>query len=166
MVDVVLVDPQDQDLGTCEKIEAHKKGLLHRAFSIFVFNKSGELLLQQRAENKYHSGGKWTNTTCSHPLPGEDVLKGGQRRLQEEMGFVCELREVGSFLYKADFENDLTEHEFDHVLQGVWDGTPEPDPAECQDWRWVTRDDLEQEIKNHPEDFSAWFFKAYELITR
>jgi len=163
MTDVVLVDAQDREVGTCEKLEAHKQGLLHRAFSIFVLNKKGQLLLQQRAENKYHSGGKWTNTTCSHPMPGEDVLAAGKRRLKEEMGFTCELEALGRFIYKAEFENNLIEHELDHVLIGRWEGELTPDREECQAWRWIDLEDLKQEMKANPEKFSAWLAPALEI---
>ena len=165
MADVILVDQNDLEVGTCEKLAAHQQGLLHRAFSIFIFNKSGQLLLQQRALGKYHSGGLWSNTVCSHPLPGEDILDAGKRRLQEEMGFACALQKVGSFLYKADFENNLQEHEYDHVLMGVWDGSPEPDPEEISQWRWIDLEDLKTEFKNQPDKFSAWFASALEIAT-
>src|SRR5687768_14206462 len=135
---VILVNEQDEPVGTMEKLEAHQKGLLHRAFSVFVVNKNGEMLLQQRAQDKYHSGGLWTNTCCSHPLPGENVLDASHRRLMEEMGFDCPLREIFSFTYRAEFDNGLTEHEFDHVFFGEYDGEVIPDTAEVQATRYLS----------------------------
>ena len=125
MENVILVNKDDCEVGVMEKMEAHQKGLLHRAFSVFLFNKKGEILLQQRAKHKYHSGGLWTNTCCSHPRPGESLSKATQRRLREEMGIKCEMRPAFSFIYKKKFANGLTEHELDHVFLGRFDGTPE-----------------------------------------
>src|SRR5690348_5807899 len=120
MEQVVLVNEEDQEVGTMEKMEAHRRGVLHRAFSVFIFNKQGEMLLQQRAQEKYHSGGLWTNACCSHPRPGEEVSEGAGRRLVEELGFETELQPVFNFVYKANFENGLIEHEFDHVYFGTY----------------------------------------------
>ncbi len=129
LTEVILVNEADEPIGTMEKMEAHVKGLLHRAFSIFIFNSRGEMLLQQRAGGKYHNGGLWTNTCCSHPIPGEKVLSAAKRRLSEEMGFVTELSPAFNFTYKATFDNGLTEYEYDHVLTGVYDGDVNLMPA-------------------------------------
>lgn len=154
---VITVDPNDQAIGTAEKMEAHEKALLHRAFSVFVFNINNELLLHQRAISKYHSGGKWTNTCCGHPRPGENTTKAAQRRLDEEMGIQCILQHRFTFTYRAELDNGLTEHEIDHVFFGLFDGTPQPDPSEVMNHRWVTLEIIAQEIKNHPEQFTEWF---------
>ncbi|MGC8851384.1 MAG: isopentenyl-diphosphate Delta-isomerase, partial [Candidatus Micrarchaeia archaeon] len=137
MEQVILVDENDRELGVGEKMEVHRNGQLHRAFSIFVFNSDGKLLIHQRAKEKYHSGGLWTNTCCSHPRPGEKLDEAIHRRLVEEMGFDCPLKEVFSFVYQVKFENGLFEHELDHVYIGKFDGDPKPNPAEVMDWKWV-----------------------------
>ncbi len=157
MTDVILVDELDREVGTMEKLEAHQKGLLHRAFSIFVFNTKGELLLQQRNKNKYHSGGLWSNTCCSHPSPGEGVEGAAYRRLQEEMGFTTELKIIHSFVYKAPFDNGLTEHEFDYVLVGKSDNSPKPNPDEVQDYKWISISDLKEDITKNPDKYTYWF---------
>ena len=131
---LILVDEQDNPIGTCEKMEAHRKGLLHRAFSVFIFDAQGRMLLQQRALSKYHSGGLWTNACCSHPFPGEDNLTAATRRLQEELGFTTSLRKAFDFYYRAAFDNGLTEHEFDHVFVGQYEGTLEVNPQEVMDY--------------------------------
>jgi isopentenyl-diphosphate delta-isomerase len=154
---VILVDERDRPLGTAPKLDAHRDGRLHRAFSVLVFNDAGELLLQQRAPGKYHSGGLWSNTCCSHPRPGEGVLEAGRRRLREEMGFECPLRHQTSFVYRADVGSGLIEHELDHVLLGYWDGEPLPDPAEVHSWAWVPLADLRLEVRRHPDRFTVWF---------
>lgn len=155
--DIILVDELDKEIGTGEKMAVHKKGQLHRCFSIVIFNSKGEMLLQKRAAGKYHCGGLWTNTCCSHPRPGEDVISAGKRRLKEEMGIECELKEILSFTYRAEFRNGLTEHEFDHVLLGKFDGEPNINPEEADDWRWISVSDLKKEIQNAPEKFTPWF---------
>jgi isopentenyl-diphosphate delta-isomerase len=154
---VVLVDSDNNELGLMEKQEAHQKALLHRAFSVFIFNKKGELMLQQRALNKYHSGGLWTNTCCSHPRSGETTLAAAHRRLKEEMGFDCELTERFSFIYKTPFDNGLSEHELDFVFTGVFDGIPQLNTSEVASYRWISLETLIQELHEHPEHFTSWF---------
>lgn len=154
---VVLIDVEDREIGHMEKLAAHQEGLLHRAFSIFIFNERGELLLQQRAGSKYHSAGLWTNSCCGHPRPGESLLIAGERRLKEEMGMTVSLEKAFHFIYRADLENGLVENELDHVLIGCVNKHPEPDPKEASDWRWVQRKTLERELLEHPRLFTAWF---------
>lgn len=154
---IVLVDENDKELGTEEKLSAHRMGLLHRAFSIFVFNRNGELLLQRRALSKYHCPGLWTNTCCSHPRPGETIGEAANRRLKEEMGFDCPLKEVFNFVYKTPVPPDLTEHEFDHVLVGTYEGPPVPNPVEVVECKWVRLDTLQADILAHPEKYTPWF---------
>ena len=155
--EVILVDENDNEIGLMEKMEAHEKALLHRAFSVFVFNKKGELLLQQRAIHKYHSGGLWTNTCCSHPRKGEEVIQSAHRRLMEEMGFDCELELKHKFIYKAPFTNGLTEHELDYIFTGEFETSPNPNAEEVASYRWISMDDLQKEIIEHPENFTVWF---------
>jgi isopentenyl-diphosphate delta-isomerase len=154
---VILVDEHDCEVGLMEKMEAHLKGLLHRAFSVLVFNENGELLLQRRAFGKYHSEGLWTNTCCSHPYPGESILEAGKRRLFEEMGFTCELAEVFTFIYKADLENGLIEHELDHVLIGFSEETPHLNLEEVSSFKWLSIDKIKAEISENPAQYTAWF---------
>ena len=155
---VILVDEHDNQIGVEEKLAAHRKALLHRAFSVFVFNSKGELLVQQRAKGKYHSAGLWTNTCCSHQMPGEETDAAAHRRLQEEMGFDCALREVGSLLYKVSFENGLSEHEYDHMLIGHYDGPVERiNLEEVEDWKWVDPAELLRDIDINPERYTYWF---------
>ncbi len=154
--EVVLVDSSDQEIGTCEKMEAHVKGLLHRAFSIFIFNDAGELLLQQRAFGKYHSEGLWTNTCCSHPAPGETPSEAGKRRLMEEMGLECALHSSFSFEYRAALDHALTEHELDHVLFGYSNEAPKLNPEEAIDYKWVGLEELKDAIADQPENYTAW----------
>jgi len=154
---LILVDRNDQEIGTMSKLEAHREGLLHRAFSILVWNSKGEMLIHKRAVGKYHSEGLWTNACCSHPMPGETISEAAHRRLREEMGFDCELEEAFSFIYKEALDNGLTEHELDHVLTGNFDGIPDPDPTEVWDYRWISMDDLSQEIEKNPQSFTCWF---------
>lgn len=154
---VVLVDEQDNQLGLMPKMEAHEKAVLHRAFSVFVFNDQGELMLQQRAADKYHSPLLWTNTCCSHQRDGESSLEAGKRRLQEEMGFVCDLEEVFSFVYKAPFDNGLTEHELDHVMVGTYNGTPNINPEEVASYKWMTLEDVKKDVEQNPDEYTAWF---------
>ena len=154
---VILVDENDQEIGTMEKQEAHEKGLLHRAFSVFVFNENKELLLQQRALTKYHSAGLWTNTCCSHPRIGETIEKAAHRRLMEEMGFDCELSTKTSFIYKAAFENGLTEHEFDHVLVGSFNGEINFNPTEVKKFKWINLEELQIDLLQNNQNYTAWF---------
>lgn len=161
---VILVDQTDQPIGTAEKLEAHQAGLCHRAFSVFVFF-GDEILLQQRAAEKYHSPGLWTNTCCSHPSPDETILAAGSRRLKQEMGIDISLKDIGSFHYIAHFSNGLTENEIDHVLVGyATNKICTPNPLEVQAYRWITRLDLNQELKNHPQRFTPWLSPALHLL--
>jgi len=161
---VVLVDERDREVGQAPKLEAHANGALHRAFSVFVLNARGEVLLQRRADAKYHSGGLWTNTCCGHPRPGEDVADAARRRLREEMGFDCALEPAGTFLYRADVGAGLTEHELDHLFTGRHDADPSPDPAEASEWRWQLPDDALAEAEAHPERFTPWFPLALRAL--
>jgi isopentenyl-diphosphate delta-isomerase len=156
---VILVDENDHEIGVCEKIAAHENGgRLHRAFSVFVFHPDGRLMLQQRALAKYHFGGLWTNTCCSHPRPGETSEAAATRRLQEEMGFVVALREAGTFLYRAtDAKTGLTEHEYDHIFVGTFDGEPNLNPGEVMAWEWRTIAEIQCDLTAHPERFTPWF---------
>ncbi len=154
---VILVDQEDNKIGLMPKMEAHEKALLHRAFSVFVFNKSKELMLQQRALHKYHSPGLWTNTCCSHQRDGETNVEAGTRRLQEEMGFNVPLKETTSFIYKAPFDNGLTEHELDHILLGEYDGEPTINKEEVASWKWMPLEDVKIDIQTHPDQYTAWF---------
>ena len=154
---VILVDRMDGEIGTEEKLRAHREGKLHRAFSIFIFNTLGELLLQKRSEIKYHSGGLWTNTCCSHPRLGESHSCAARRRLNEEMGFDCELTELFSFIYHAELDNNLFEHELDHVFVGRYDGQPVPNPDEVDDWKWMGIEKLKREVGENPEHYTCWF---------
>ena len=167
---VILVDQQDNPIGLMEKIEAHEKALLHRAFSVFVFNDKNELMLQQRAAEKYHSPLLWTNTCCSHQRDGESNIEAGKRRLQEEMGFSCELEEVFSFIYKAPFDNGLTEHEYDHVMIGRFNDEPIVNPEEVASYKWMPLVEVKNDIENHSEEYTAWFkiiFKeSYDKISK
>ena len=159
---VVLVDSNDNQIGLMPKMEAHKKGVLHRAFSVFVFNDKNELLLQQRAVDKYHSPLLWTNTCCSHQRNNETSLKAGIRRLEEEMGFVCDLKEVFTFIYKAPFDNGLTEHELDHVLIGRFNATPKINKEEVASFKWMTLEDVKFDIENQPDKYTVWFQIIFE----
>ncbi|MDC9723346.1 MAG: isopentenyl-diphosphate Delta-isomerase [Urechidicola sp.] len=154
---VILVNENDEQLGLMPKMEAHEKAILHRAFSVFTFNKKGELLLQQRAASKYHSPLLWTNTCCSHQRNGESNIDAGKRRLQEEMGFVCNLEEVFSFVYKAPFDNGLTEHELDHVMVGTYNETPKINKEEVENFKWMTVENIKKDMEVHPEIYTAWF---------
>ncbi|MFT6699436.1 MAG: isopentenyl-diphosphate delta-isomerase [Porticoccaceae bacterium] len=154
---VILVDKNDNQVGLMPKMEAHEKGVLHRAFSVFTFNKKGELMLQQRAAHKYHSPLLWTNTCCSHQRNGETNLEAGKRRLQEEMGFTAELKEIFSFIYKAPFDNGLTEHELDHVLVGYFDDIPNINKEEVEDYKWMLLEDVKSDIDKNPSIYTEWF---------
>ncbi len=155
---VILVDENDRQIGVEDKINAHQgEGKLHRALSIFIFNPKGKLLIQRRAKTKYHCGGLWTNTCCSHPRPEESLEQAAHRRLKEEMGFDCDFKEVFSFIYKANFDNGLTEWEFDHVLIGEFDGEIKANPKEVADWKWVGLNELKEDIKENPNEYTQWF---------
>jgi len=162
--EVILVNEQDEPVGVMEKMAAHEQALLHRAFSVFIFNKKGELLLQQRALQKYHSPGLWTNACCSHPYPGETTEDAATRRLTEELGFTIPLKKAFHFTYKAPFDNGLTEYEFDHVYVGQYEGQFMPNPEEVAACRFVDLPSLETEMKNNPSSYTAWFLLAYPLL--
>ena len=161
---VILVDENDNQVGVMPKLEAHQKGLLHRAFSVFIFNSKYELLLQKRASSKYHSGGLWTNTCCSHPREGEEILDAAKRRLIEEMGIDTSLRKVHDFIYKAELDNDLTEHEFDHVLYGIYNEDPIINKDEADDFKWIDMDSLNEDIKTNGNNYTIWFKIAFEYF--
>jgi isopentenyl-diphosphate delta-isomerase len=161
---VILVNERDEPLGLMEKMEAHQKGLLHRAFSVFVFNDDGEMMLQRRALSKYHSGGLWTNTCCSHPREGETIENAAVRRLQEEMGFTCDVEKVFDFVYYKVLDKGLIEHEFDHVLFGKFSGKPHINPDEVAEWKWAHPIEVSADMHHHPEKYTEWFkiiFKEY-----
>ncbi|THV57733.1 isopentenyl-diphosphate Delta-isomerase [Flagellimonas alvinocaridis] len=159
---VILVNEADEPIGLMPKMEAHEKALLHRAFSVFVMNDKGETMLQQRAKDKYHSPLLWTNTCCSHQRDGESNIEAGKRRLMEEMGFQTELKELFSFVYKAPFDNGLTEHEFDHVMMGSYNDSPNINPEEVADWKWMRPSDIKKDIAVQPEQYTAWFKIIFE----
>jgi len=156
MEKVILVNEKDEEIGVEEKIKAHREGKLHRAFSIFIFNKKGELLIQKRAKSKYHSGGLWSNTCCSHPRPKEGLMEAAKRRLKEEMGIECELKEIFKLIYKVKV-GKLIEHEIDHVFVGKFDGKPKPNKKEVEGWKWVSLKELEKDMKENPEKYTEWF---------
>ena len=159
---VILVDNNDNQIGLMPKLEAHEKGVLHRAFSVFIFNNYGELMLQRRALTKYHSPGLWTNTCCSHQRDGESNISSGKRRLNEEMGFDTELFEKTSFIYKAKFDNGLTEHEFDHVIVGSYNHSPIINSIEVNSWKWMSLENVKKDINDHPDNYTAWFKIIFE----
>jgi isopentenyl-diphosphate delta-isomerase len=162
---VVLVDEDDQPLGVAEKFAAHQAGLLHRAFSLIIQRSDGSVLLQRRSVHKYHSGGLWTNTCCSHPQPGESVVAAAKRRLREEMGLSCNPTTVGRFVYRAWLDSGLIEHEVDHVLVAEWDGRdPTPDPDEVMDWRWLSPARLRHELRTRPDWFTVWLTPALAMM--
>lgn len=161
---VILVDTNDNPVGLMEKMEAHQKGVLHRAFSVFIFNEKNQLLMQRRAYDKYHSGGLWTNTCCSHPRVNEDVVSAGKRRLTEEMGFSTDLTKVFSFIYKAQLDNELTEHELDHILIGKFNGDPLPNPGEVSEWKFADLAFLEQDVKLNSARYTVWFLEIFDRV--
>ena len=167
---VILVNENDEQIGLMPKMEAHEKAVLHRAFSVFVFNDKNELMLQQRAAEKYHSPLLWANTCCSHQRDGEANLVAGKRRLQEEMGFVCELEEKTWFIYKAPFDNGLTEHELDHIMVGFYNGDPVINKEEVESFKWMPLEAVKNDIEKQPEIYTAWFKiifdKYYEFINK
>ena len=159
---VILVNEHDEQIGLMPKMEAHEKAVLHRAFSVFVFNTKNELMLQQRAAHKYHSPLLWTNTCCSHQRDGESNIEAGTRRLKEEMGFTTDLKETTSFIYKAPFDNGLTEHELDHIMLGYYENKPIINKQEVEDWKWMPLEDVKHDINVHPEQYTAWFKIIFE----
>lgn len=165
---VILVNKNDEKIGLMPKMEAHEKALLHRAFSVFIFNDKNELMLQQRAAEKYHSPLLWANTCCSHQRNGETNIEAGKRRLQEEMGFVCDLKNITSFTYKAPFDNGLTEHEIDHIMIGHYNENPVINKEEVEDFKWMTLEDIKADIQKQPQIYTEWFKiifdKFYEYI--
>ncbi|MDE1824937.1 MAG: isopentenyl-diphosphate Delta-isomerase [Candidatus Micrarchaeota archaeon] len=166
-IDVILVDDKDNQIGTMEKIAAHSNGArLHRAFSIFVFNSNGETLLQRRAMGKYHSKGFWSNTCCSHPYVGESNADAAHRRLKEEFGFDCKLDEKFSFIYRTDVGEGLTEHEFDHVFTGTYDGDVSPNPEEIMDYKWADPIELIRDMDQNPKSYTLWSMIGLERILR
>lgn len=154
---VILVDTNDQPIGLMPKLEAHQKAVLHRAFSVFILNDQNEIMLQQRAHHKYHSPLLWTNTCCSHQRQGESNVQAGRRRLFEEMGFETELTELFHFIYKAPFDNGLTEHELDHVMIGRYSGQPQINPEEVEAWQWMAIEDVQADMQQQPEKYTVWF---------
>lgn len=164
MEQVMLVDIDDQQIGIMEKMEAHRTAVLHRAFSVFIFNRKGDMLLQQRAIQKYHSGGLWTNACCSHPRPDEDTLQAAKRRLQEELGFITPLEKAFEFIYKAELDNNLTEHELDHVFIGEYDGTIIPNEEEVKDYCFKSVESILESMELQPHKYTAWFHIALPKV--
>jgi len=163
---VILVDEEDCERGSLDKFEAHRSGVLHRALSVIVARGDGKLLLQKRAAGKYHSGGLWTNTCCSHPRPGEPVDVAARRRLEEEMGFSCPLTPLFTVQYRAEVSNGLVENELVHVFGGRFEGTPDPDPGEVEEWRWSSIAEIRADMARRPEHYSVWFRKYLEEFGR
>lgn len=161
---VILVNESDEPIGVAEKMEAHRKGLLHRAFSVFVFNEKGEMLLQQRALHKYHSGGLWTNTCCSHPSPGDDTKEAALKRLNEEMGFETGIKKVFDFVYKTDFDNGLIEHEFDHVFAGEYEGDIVINKTEVMDYCYKSMREIKESLRDKPGNYTRWFHLAFSQM--
>ena len=153
---IILVDKKDNKLGAGEKLKVHREGKLHRAFSIFIFNSQGEILLQKRAKTKYHSAGLWSNACCSHPKVNKNIKDEAEKRLKEEMGIKCSLKEIFSFVYRANLGN-LIEHEFDHVFVGEFNGNPKPNKKEAEDWKWINPKELKKDFKKNPENYTYWF---------
>lgn len=164
LTEVILVNDNDEPVGVMEKMEAHEKGLLHRAFSVFIFNRNGEMLLQQRAADKYHSPGLWTNACCSHPMPGEETIDAAHRRLLEEMGFDTALKSAFDFTYKTAFDNGLTEHELDHVFIGSYDGEIFPNDEEVKDFSFMKIETIRESIMRHEQIYTSWFKIAFPKI--
>jgi len=164
---VILVDKNDKEKGSAEKMEAHKNGgQKHRAFSVLIFNNKGEVMLQQRAMSKYHCGGMWTNTCCSHPFPGEDVEAGAHRRLKEEMGFDTELAKIMEFNYEAKVNNELSENEYDHVFVGEYNEEPVLNKNEAMEWKWITKKDLDKDMTENQDKYTVWFRIIWEEINK
>lgn len=154
---VILVNELDEPIGLMPKLEAHQKARLHRAFSVFILNDKKEIMLQQRAQHKYHSPLLWTNTCCSHQREGETNVQAGNRRLFEEMGFKTEIKELFHFIYKAPFDNGLTEHELDHVMVGYYNDAPEINPDEVENWKWMKIEEVKSDMVIHPEIYTVLF---------
>jgi isopentenyl-diphosphate delta-isomerase len=164
---VVLVDSNDNEIGLEEKLKAHQNGgMLHRAVSVFVFNSKGQLMMQRRATTKYHGGGLWSNTCCSHPFPRETPSEAAHRRLYEEMGFDCKLHEVCAFAYEAKMDGSLTEKEYDHYFIGLYDSPPKINPEEVCDWKWVSINQLKNDTKRHPAAYTPFFLVFFERVLR
>ena len=163
-MDVILVDENDVPVGAMEKLEVHQKALLHRAFSVFIFNSKGEMLLQQRAKNKYHSASLWTNACCSHPAPGENTLAAAAKRLKDEMGFTTSLEKAFDFIYKAPFDNGLTEHELDHVFIGTYDNDIAPCKEEVNDYCYMSTTEIKASLRSHPQKYTEWFKIAFPKL--
>lgn len=161
---VILVDANDSEIGTEEKLSAHRQGRLHRAFSIYIFNRKGQLMLQKRHSSKYHSGGLWTNTCCSHPRPGELLEDAAHRRLKDEMGFDCGLREAFSFTYKVKLDKGITEHEYLHIFMGNYEGEPRINPEEAEGWKWIGLDELQKDMKLNRQDYTKWFLLTVDRL--
>ncbi len=163
--EIIIVDKKDEEVGTGDKITVHRTGLLHRAFSIFIFNSRREIMLQQRAKSKYHSPGLWSNACCSHPRPNQNLKDEVHTRLKKEMGIDCDLKEIFSFMYKANLGN-LTEHEFDHVFVGRFDGNPKPNKLEAEDWKWINPKKLKKDIKENPNKYTYWFKLTLDKVLK
>jgi isopentenyl-diphosphate delta-isomerase len=161
---VILVDDKDIQIGLMEKMDAHRKAMLHRAVSVFIIDSKGEWIMQKRAHHKYHSKGLWTNACCTHPLPGESEEESASRRLMEEMGIQCSLNKLFTFIYKEEMENGLTEHEYDHVFLGISDSTPEINTDEAESWTKISFDKLHQQVIDHPEHYTYWFKEIYQKV--
>jgi isopentenyl-diphosphate Delta-isomerase len=161
---VILVDENDHQTGLMEKMEAHRKASLHRAVSVFIINSNGEWILQKRAYNKYHSKGLWTNACCTHPLPGESEQESANRRILEEMGISCKLKKLFTFMYKEKLENELIEHEYDHVFIGVSDNMPVINTSEVVEWKKISFDKLHQHLTEHPDMYTIWFKNIYQKV--
>ena len=164
MQELILVNEQDEPIGVMEKMEAHQKGLLHRAFSVFLFDHAGNMVLHQRADSKYHSPGLWTNACCSHPMPGEDTLAAAHRRVQQELGIAAQLKSAFQFTYRSGFDNGLIEHEYDHVFVGRYEGAFHLDPLEVKAIRYENMDAIRTSLKIAPEQFTVWFKIAFPLL--
>ncbi len=164
MEKIIIVDEADNQIDTCEKLEAHRLGLLHRAFSIFIFNSKGEFLMQKRNPNKYHSGGLWSNTCCSHPNDGESIMEAAHRRLKEEIGINADLTEIYTHHYRHQFDNDLVENEIDHVLTGIHEGPFQPDPLETTELKWMTYDELKKLAEKNPHEFTVWYRQLVDIV--
>ena len=164
--ELILVNENDEPVGVEEKITAHLNGVLHRAFSLFIFDSSGQLLLQKRTSTKYHSQGLWSNTCCGHPRPGETIEQASRRRLQEEMGFDCAVHKVFEFVYRVQLDDGFSEHEYDHVFVGRFDGPPTPNHDEVDDWKWVDLATLQHDIQTHPEHYTYWLRLSLDRLCR